>query len=236
MASSIVHLAVTNEIIASLDFNNTDRLKFGAVVVDSGYGGNSHLKIHILDGQKKTYDFNRFRQLFGECMLVDDLYLGYYLHLVQDALFRQFVYNKYHWNPTIPGNVERLHKDYSIVNYYVVTKYHLHNDLVVPDGFEHEAINQICSFDTEGLLMSMDSYFLPVEEEPIFFFTKEMSDEFIEGAIDFCVQEIEKIRRGEAGIDMVAYAWNRSGLPVDESPKYDSVSISEVITPTRYSV
>ncbi len=209
MASSIVHLAIISEITKRLDFDNTDRLKFGSIVVDSGYGGNSHLKIDILDGQKKTYDFDKFRQLFGERMLTNDLYLGYYLHLVQDALYRQFVYDKYHWDPTIPGNVERLHKDYSIVNHYIATKYRLTNDLMVPDGFEQEDINQLCSFDTEGLLRSMDSYFVPVEETPIFFFTKEMSDQFIGEAIDFCVQEIEKIRRGEPGIDMVAYAWIR---------------------------
>lgn len=29
-------------------------------------------------------------------MLKDDLYLGYYLHLVQDALYRNFVYDRYH--------------------------------------------------------------------------------------------------------------------------------------------
>ncbi|SFP84429.1 hypothetical protein SAMN04487928_109119 [Butyrivibrio proteoclasticus] len=39
-------------------------------------------------------------------MRQDDLYLGYYLHLVQDMCYRHFVYDKYHWNPMIPGNVE----------------------------------------------------------------------------------------------------------------------------------
>ena len=119
MASSIVHLAITNELTKRLPFTDKNRLLLGAVIVDYGDGGNSHLKINVCDDKKKTYNFDRYRELFGERMLTDDFYLGYYLHLVQDSLYRHFVYDKYHWNPMIPGNVEKLHNDYSIVNYYV---------------------------------------------------------------------------------------------------------------------
>ena len=209
MASSVVHLAITNELTKKIDFNDINRLKFGSILVDAGSYGKSHLKINVLDGKKKCYDFDRYRQMFGERMLSDDMYLGYYLHLVQDALYRHYVYDRYHWNPMIPGNVERLHKDYSIVNYYVVAKYRLENDLVVPEGFENEDINLIDSFDIAKLMTDMCSYFLPVEEEPIFFFTKEMSDEYIEEAVDFCINEVENLRKGLQGIDMLEYAWAR---------------------------
>ena len=40
-------------------------------------------------------------------------------------------------------------------------------------------------------------------------FTKEMSDEFIEEAVKYCVEEVGKIRNGEQGIDKLTYAWNR---------------------------
>ncbi len=216
MASSIVHLAITNELSKRLSFKDLNRLKFGAIVVDAGVGGNefgnAHLKVNVLDDKKKTYDFDKFRELFGERMLSDDLYLGYYLHLVQDALYREYVYDRYHWNPTIPGNVERLHKDYQIVNQYIINKYELKNDLAVPEGFDEEALKQISAFDTSRLMNNLKAYFAPVEEEEIFFFTKEMSDEFIEEAVDFCVREVEKIRRGEPGIDMFEYAWNRAAV------------------------
>jgi hypothetical protein len=60
-------------------------------------------------------------------------------------------------------------------------------------------------------MLNKEDYFKPLEEEPIFFFTKEMSDEFIAEAVDFCVKEVEKLRRGESGIDMLEFAWNRTG-------------------------
>lgn len=216
MASSIIHLAITNELTKRLSFFDTNRLKFGAVVVDAGTGenkfGNAHMKVNVLDGTKKTYDFDRYREMFGTRMLKDDLYMGYYLHLVQDALYRNYIYGRYHWDPIPPGNVERLHHDYRIINQYVIYKYQLENDLKIPVGFKAEALNQISSFDIERLMQDMKSYFLPVEDEPVFFFTKEMSDEFIGETVAFCVEEVEKRRSGEQGIDMLTYAWDRAQI------------------------
>ena len=61
-------------------------------------------------------------------------------------------------------------------------------------------------------MQDMKSYFLPVEDEPVFFFTKEMSDEFIGETVAFCLEEIEKLRSGEQGIDMLKYAWKRAQI------------------------
>ena len=74
---------------------------------------------------------------------------------------------------------------------------------------EGEDLNRICSFDTADLLKNLEEFFRPVEDEPIFFFTKEMTDEFIDEALEFCIDEVSKIRRGETGIDKLKYAWDR---------------------------
>lgn len=103
MASSIIHYAITNEIIKRQVFSNPCRLLLGVVLPDYGYQGNSHLKIPVAGGHKRTYDFEGFREMFGELMQTDELYLGYYLHLVQDILFRHFLFDRYHWDPTVPG-------------------------------------------------------------------------------------------------------------------------------------
>lgn len=211
MASSIVHLAVTDELIKRHDFSDTNRLRFGSVIPDAGSKEASHLKVSIMDGRMKTYDLDRFRAMYGERMLTDDLYLGYYLHLVQDALYRHFVYDRYHWDPNPPGNIEKLHNDYSTVNFYVVKKYGLVNDLNVPNGFEQEDINRLCVFDVERFMSEIAAYFLPAAGEPIFFFTKEMSDEFIAEAAKYCSEEIRKLRNGDSGMDMTEYAWSRAG-------------------------
>lgn len=217
MASSIIHYTIACELIKRRQFTNPDRFKLGSVLTDSGYNGNSHMKISVAGGHKKTYDLEEYRNLFGELMKQDDLYLGYYLHLVQDIVYRHFVYDKYHWNPLIPGNVEKLHRDYAIANYYVVQKYQLKNDLKMPADFDKESINRICAFDLNGLEQNMSSYFVPAEEGDIFFFTKKMSDEFIAEAVESCMQELDNLEKGDEGMDSYMPAWNNAPKSILES-------------------
>lgn len=217
MASSIIHYAIACELIKMRQINNPDRFKIGSILVDSGYGGNSHMKISVAGEHKRTYDLEGYRNLYGDLMKQDDLYLGYYLHLVQDILYRHFVYDKYQWNPLIPGNVEKLHRDYAIVNYYVIQKYQLKNDLNIPSDFDKEELNRICSFDLIGLEQNMNSYFVPVKEDDIFFFTKEMTDEFIAEAVECCMQELDNLEKENGGMDSYLLAWNNAPKSILES-------------------
>ena len=207
MASSIIHLAVTNELIKHHAFKDENRLKFGAILPDAGKGKAGHLNKYIWGRNKKSYDFEFFRDKFGELMRQDDLYLGYYLHLVQDICYRHFVYEKYHWNPMIPGNVEKLHKDYSIINYYVTEKYDLKNDIVAPGDFESESINDLCVYDVNWLMESMDGYFKKVDGD-IFFFTREMADEYIAEAVELCLKELNALMNGGKLIESYDNAWD----------------------------
>lgn len=68
MASIIMHLAVTCELTKRYDFANIDRLKFGAILPDSGKGKAGHIHTFIWGRNKKTYDFDLFRDRFGELM------------------------------------------------------------------------------------------------------------------------------------------------------------------------
>lgn len=210
MASSIMHLAVTKELIRQFDFSDVERLKFGSILPDAGKGKAGHISKWIWGRNKKSYDFEFYREKFGELMKTDDLYLGYYLHLVQDICYRHFVYDKYKWNPMIPGNVQKLHKDYSIINYYVAQKYDLQNDIVAPAGFENEVINSLCPFDVDWLVTSMSGYFEKVEVEDIFFFTREMADEFISEAALLCAKELNALRNGEPLIESYDNAWDNN--------------------------
>ncbi len=207
MASSIIHLAVTNELIKHHAFKDENRLKFGAILPDAGKGKAGHLNKYIWGRNKKSYDFELFIDKFGELMRQDDLYLGYYLHLVQDICYRHFVYDKYHWNPMIPGNVEKLHNDYSIINYYVTEKYDLKNDIVAPKDFERESINDLCVYDVNWLMESMGEYFKKVDGD-IFFFTREMADEYIAEAVELCLKELSAFMNGGKLIESYDNAWD----------------------------
>ena len=125
MASSMMHLAVVQEMKKKIRFQNAERLDLGVILPDAAVDGNSHLKRSICGGTKDTYDLEFFREKFGEQMKQDDLYLGYYLHLVQDLYYRNYLYVENHWNSAIPGNVEKLHHDYCVLNGRISQRYGL---------------------------------------------------------------------------------------------------------------
>lgn len=208
MASRIIHLAITDRIAKKYQYKDKNRLELGSVLPDAVTGGNSHLKISISDGTKKTYDLTRFRSGFLSEMLQDDLYLGYYLHLVQDLYFRDFVYNRYHWNPLPPGNVERLHNDYALINQYMIQKYALSNTITVPASFDEEPLNKLGRFSIYEFLDDMKTDFLSNLTGTTFFFTKEMADEFIAYACGKCEQEIYSLFHNLDCLDERTLAWN----------------------------
>ena len=48
------------------------------------------------------------------------------------------MYDKYKWDPRPEGNVERLYEDYRQINSYLINKYNMQSDILVPDDFEKE--------------------------------------------------------------------------------------------------
>lgn len=211
MASRIIHLAVTHLLAEKIKVKNSNRLKLGSILPDA-YAENrtthdSHMKITVSDIGKKTYHLTKYHELFGDKMREDDLYLGYYLHLIQDMVYRDFLYHEHHWNPMIPGNVERLHNDYRIINSYVIKQYHLQNDIVMPDNMEQEAIFDLYPFGIYHLLEELKADFAKEVKGDVFFFTEEMADLYIRKAADICLQEIEALKQGERYIDEYQWAW-----------------------------
>lgn len=211
MASRIIHLAIIHILTEKYEFKDVNRLKIGATLPDAAAPGrstqDSHLKFQLSGQAKRTYDFTRYRKEFGRKMEEDDLYLGYYLHLVQDILFRYFMYEMHHWNSRIPGNVDKLHNDYALINTYVVGKYHLKNDIVIPADFASEPIHTLYPFDYENFYEEMQRDYEPYREGSLFFFTEKMADEFIGMAVEFCEKELEALRCGQPGIDEYKWAW-----------------------------
>lgn len=212
MASRIMHLAVAKKLLEEYPAQDENRFQVGVILPDV-YNSpteqdNSHFKETVCEGKKRTYNLTKFRQMFGEKMKTDDLYLGYYMHLIQDLVYRRFVYEEHHWNPTLPGNVDRLHNDYALLNTYVVGRYQLTNDIYAPQDFTDEAINRSFRFDLNRFLQEMKQDFEPYNKGAIFFFTEEMADTFIGLAVNVCGQELKAIRSGGALLDEMEYTWS----------------------------
>lgn len=206
-------MAVTKIISEKWQIKDRNRFLFGALLPDVYREGdsshNSHMKMRIRGGGRVTYDLTGFKEGYGKLMAEDSLYLGYYLHLVQDLVFRDFVYNEHHWNPAAAGNIERLHNDYRLINSYIIKKYGLRNELAIPSDFEKEPINALYPFGFHCLCDDLKSDFSAPSPGDIFFFTKEMADSFIRRACDICGKELQAWREGNRYVDAYDWAWKK---------------------------
>lgn len=211
MASRIMHLAIANEIAKEIEIENMNRFRLGSILPDAyakGLGtATSHLKTKINNNTKNTYRLAWYREKYMNEMQQNSLYLGYYIHLIQDILFRHFVYDDYKWDPVPEGNVQRLHNDYGLINSYVIDKYDVSDVLNIHYDINSEALMDIYPFDLEQLKTNLKSDFEAHVEGEIFFFTEKMADEYIRKAADMCVAEIKAIQKGEYIIDEEKYAW-----------------------------
>lgn len=192
MASSMIHLAIAQGLLNVRAFRDPARLRLGVILPDGATGGNSHLKQSICNGTRFHYDLEFYREHYGTQMQVDDLYLGYYLHLVQDTFFQRFIYGEHHFDSSIPANVEKLHHDYVITNYAVARKYHLTPEMLQAIDITGESILEIAPFDVPGLVEEVCQQFAPAEGKCTVF-TPEMAAELVERSITFCLEELQHL-------------------------------------------
>lgn len=229
MPSRILHLAVTARLTDALPFRDPARLRIGSVLPDAEIlGGDPPVKIahfpkYIDGGRRKTLGLSRFRAVHGECLLTDDLTLGYYLHLAGDIVQRQIFYNECGWNPVSREAVAALHRDYALLNPSVIATYSIRREESIPSAdtlraLERDPLLAGFVFDLSGFFSDMERDFLPPDVPPapedFAFFTPALAEEWIRRTTELLVREVVSLRsRGTSLIDEDAMSWERKGRP-----------------------
>ena len=91
MAQRTVHYLFGEMISKEITLSDKKRFLLGCILPDAiepACRTASHFKVET--NTRKYFDFEAFRNQFFDLILRDDLYLGYYLHLVEDAFYRAF--------------------------------------------------------------------------------------------------------------------------------------------------
>jgi hypothetical protein len=197
MASSIMHLAATEYLTGFV--RRPDLLRLGCVLPDAGDQA-GHFRLR-LDDNRKIHELPRFRALYADRLLSDDFCLGYYLHLVQDMLYRKMIYREYGWNPKLPGAADRLYRDYSLLNFPLMERHSLTLPRFVPELSGHPLLPP----DAEDFLCRMQDWCVPTAGE-IYFLTEERAEDFIRRAAELCRCELEALHKGASCIDPMEYA------------------------------
>ena len=222
MSSRMLHLAVTEKLLAALPFSDPARLRIGSVLPDAelpvGFppAKTAHFPLR-LPGNRKTLDLTSFRERFSDRLLADDLVLGYYLHLAADVIHRDFFYKRTDWAPADAAAVRLLHRDYSLLNPWLVRAYGIRKEDAVPtaavlDALASDPVLSGFSFDLKGFFSAMEGDFdetvpLPLPED-FTVFTEALAAEWIECAAGLLVRETASLRStGLSVLDERAMAW-----------------------------
>ena len=216
MASRVMHLAIASQLEKELELENTNRFRVGQILPDAVISAdkkevNTHFENFITceNGQRKFYDFGEFYKMFKDRINEDNLYLGYYFHLIEDSLFRKFLY--YDLNLiSLRGNKEfinLLYQDYHMLNGYLAEKYNLKKALIVPEHFSKEEINSIYHFEINEFLTDTQEDLQEQIKGEEKHFTKVVADRYIMECTQICKDEYKALLKGKPEINPLDYTW-----------------------------
>lgn len=208
MASRLLHLAVAECVFPALENTDCRRFRLGMILPDAADRSGkvaTHLKLKAKG--MKTYDLELFREKFASELTGDGLYLGYYLHLVSDLVFRRILYSEHRWIPDSSEKVARLYGDYRMINGYVISRYGIKNDVSVPADFAEERINELYPFRNTvcDFIRETAGDFDAVSAGEYYFFTPDIADDFVRRAAALCVKEYEALLCGRTVLTQSDY-------------------------------
>ena len=209
MASRIIHLAIAHEIIRAHPLPEPERFFLGSILPDACPDKQAHYKKLLDGGARKTHNLTGFRVAWGERLRTDTLYLGYYLHLLQDVLYRYEMFEVIDFDPRPAENIPRLHLDYQRTNRYVIDKYGLTNQIRVPTGLEAEPLWREWNFVLDPFLEELAQDYIASPKGKTKFFTEALADSLISRSVRACLQELEALDRGAGYFDEDSFSWKK---------------------------
>ncbi len=210
MAQRAIHYLFGTILSEHIELKDKKRFLLGHVFPDSIEKSERH-KAHFetINEMQAYYDFEEFRLKYGELMLQDDFYLGYYMHLVEDDFYRELIYRDRKGKAFSMDEVEILHKDYDLLNAYIVEKYKLENLLGKEFELNEETICEIGTFKINAFLEEMSYDFILKNKGTTVLLTEDMVDEFVEKYVPLAMKEMQAVKNGKNALKPIDYAWER---------------------------
>ncbi|MBO6039744.1 MAG: hypothetical protein J6P58_00905 [Oscillospiraceae bacterium] len=212
MAQRTIHYVLGELLLRECPVRDRKRFLLGSILPDA-YSEHEERKLAHFTNRSTPgimfFDFDAFRRRFGDRMATDELYLGYYIHLVEDNFFRSFFRERLGVgiDALEPEEVERLHRDYTLLNAYIVERYSIRNEIERPRDFENEPLNAIAHFDLDRFLRDFSADFTRQAEGDTRYLTEPMLDEFLARCLPQVLRELRTVQAGGRGLVARDMAW-----------------------------
>ncbi len=214
MAQRTIHYLFGELFSQHINFKDKQRFLLGSVLPDAfadvSDRNKTHFKQQIAEKNQGYFDFDKFKEQYFDLMQKDDLYLGYYMHLVEDAFYRDYIYCGRFIMPCNMEEVSILHNDYHILNSYISEKYGLQNILETPANFTDEAICDIADFSIDEFLNDMSHDFTEKTVGETVFITENMLDEFIDNYLAAGIKELTAVKNRTTFLKAIDLAYTRN--------------------------
>lgn len=209
MAQRMIHYLFGELLSERINVKDKNRFLLGSVLPDAYIEGHERGITHFIcnSDQQVYFDFEQFRKQFKELIRVDALYMGYYMHLVEDAFYRKFIQDNQLKRPCCQAEIILLHNDYHLLNSYIVKKYTISNTIVKPKDFDEESIGTLAKYDVDKLIKDMEHDFIEEPKGNSNFITENLLDEFVDKYMIFAIKEMQALLSDKKYLKPVDYAW-----------------------------
>ncbi len=203
MASRMIHFVIAQNILKYIDLNDGARFIIGAIAPDAcSHNDGSYDECHFtgrsLDGKYKGVNWNLFELKYGSELMSDSLYLGYFCHLIEDAVCLHDMADKYvrKYSSDIRSEYYSMgYRDYARLNKLLLLEYKLvtpeFTSLTIPvDEIQDKYIKNHFDGFINDFAIDIDCC-----KEDLELYHWELIEEYIGKCTELCVNEIEAMRK-----------------------------------------
>ncbi len=212
MAQRTVHYVFGLRLAKACGIADVPRFLLGSLLPDAISSkeerNKSHFSFRGADGTR-YYEFDRFRRDFAKEMN-DPLYLGYYMHLVEDSFYRAFCHQDYQLYFIKDEAVRALHRDYHLLNPWLVKRYALENRLTIPADLESEPLSGIACFELKNLCDDLAQDFIEHPKGSFTYLSPSMMEEFIERYYPQAEAELRAVLESRELLHAADFAWKKT--------------------------
>ncbi|MDD6631264.1 MAG: hypothetical protein SOT58_04440 [Agathobacter sp.] len=213
MAQRTIHMLFATKLTDKVDIKDKNRFFIGSILPDAYINHEDRDKTHFikriqqLDYKINYIDFGEFYKKYCNKIMSDDLYLGYYAHLIEDAFYRHYLYHEKDYMEKIKSHeLEVLHTDYHILNSFISHKYDM-PVLEIEADMQNEILNAIAPFDISGIIREYERDIVENIDQKAVILTESMLEEYVSEYVDLAARELCSSRKGKSILNTDDYKW-----------------------------
>jgi hypothetical protein len=205
MASSMIHIAVANEVNKKINRNNKYIL-IGSIAPDiSKLIGRTKLESHFQDSLDNIPNLDKFLKKYKN-NLNDDFVLGYYIHLYTDYLWFKYFVPDFYKNGCIyelDGSIKNIseeektnyfYNDYTNLNIKLIDEYNLELKIFYEELPQFEDIIKEIPMDKLQLIIDKAGIIIEnSKENKAYVFDMNIINKFINTSVEYILSNLKEI-------------------------------------------